>query len=428
MHAQLKKMTRAFFENLIPDNKKIRNSCIRTFYGGAMKFIDEMNLKGKRVLCRFDFNVPLDNSQNITDDTRIRAVLPTINYALDEGAAVIMISHLGRPKGKPNPKYSLAPVAKRLSRFLGKDVQMLNDCIGDDVKAHIEKMVPGDLVLLENLRFYPEEEANDDHFAQELAGFGDVYIDDAFGNAHRIHASNVGITQFIQECGAGFLIKKELNYLKKVLDNPARPFVAIIGGSKVSDKLEALLNLIHRVDKMIIGGGMAFTFLKAQGFEIGKSIFEEPLMEKALEILKEAKELGVKLYLPIDCVIAEDKNAAAETKIVPIQEINPNWMGLDIGPATITLFSEALSNAKTIVWNGPMGMFEIDAFGRGTAALAHSVANTYALSIVGGGDTDVAINKTGEQDKITYISTGGGASLELLEGKELPAVKALDRC
>ncbi len=320
-------MARALFENLIPDNKKIRNSCIRSFYGGAMKFIDEMNLKGKRVLCRFDFNVPLDNSQNITDDTRIRAVLPTINYALDEGASVIMISHLGRPKGKPNPTYSLAPVAKRLSRFLGKDVQMLNDCMGNEVKAHIEKMIPGDLVLLENLRFYPEEEANDDHFARELAGLGDVYIDDAFGNAHRIHASNVGITQFIKECAAGFLIKKELNYLKKVLDNPARPFVAIIGGSKVSDKLEALLNLIQRVDKMIIGGGMAFTFLKAQGFEIGKSIFEEPLMEKALEILKKAKELGVKLYLPIDCVIAEDKNAAAETKIVPIQEINPNWMG-----------------------------------------------------------------------------------------------------
>jgi phosphoglycerate kinase len=393
-----------------------------------MKFIDEMNLKGKRVLCRFDFNVPLDNSQNITDDTRIRAVLPTINYALDEGASVIMISHLGRPKGKSDPKYSLAPVAKRLSRFLGKDVKMLNDCIGDEVRSSIEKLVPGDLVLLENLRYHPEEEENDDTFAKALAAFGDVYIDDAFGNAHRVHASNVGITKFIKECGAGFLIKKELNYLKKVLDNPARPFVAIIGGSKVSDKLEALLNLIHRVDKMIIGGGMAFTFLKAQGFEIGKSIFEEHLMDKALAILKEAKELGVKLYLPIDCVIAEDKNASAETKIVPIQEINPNWMGLDIGPATITLFSEALNNAKTIVWNGPMGMFEVDAFGRGTAALAHSVANTYALSIVGGGDTDVAINKTGEQDKITYISTGGGASLELLEGKELPAVRALDRC
>jgi phosphoglycerate kinase len=393
-----------------------------------MKFIDEMNLKGKRVLCRFDFNVPLDNSQNITDDTRIRAVLPTINYALDEGASVIMISHLGRPKGKTDPQYSLAPVAKRLSRFLGKDVKMLNDCIGPEVKAMVDNLVPGDLVLLENLRYHPGEESNEDNFAKELASFGDVYIDDAFGNAHRIHASNVGITKFMKECGAGFLIKKELNYLKKVLDNPARPFVAIIGGSKVSDKLEALANLIHRVDKMIIGGGMAFTFLKAQGFEIGKSIFEENLMDKALEILKEAKELGVKLYLPIDCVIAEDKNASAETKIVPIQEINPNWMGLDIGPATITLFSEALNNAKTIVWNGPMGVFEIDAFGRGTAALAHSVANTYALSIVGGGDTDVAINKTGEQDKITYISTGGGASLQLLEGKELPAVTALDNC
>ena len=393
-----------------------------------MKFIDEMNLKGKRVLCRFDFNVPLDNSQNITDDTRIRAVLPTINYALDEGASVIMISHLGRPKGKNDPQYSLAPVAKRLSRFLGKDVRMLNDCVGQEVRTVVEKLVPGDLILLENLRYHPGEEANDDSFAEELAALGDVYIDDAFGNAHRIHASNVGITKFIKECGAGFLIKKELNYLKKVLENPARPFVAIIGGSKVSDKLEALVNLIHRVDKMIIGGGMAFTFLKAQGFEIGKSISEEHLMDKALEILNEAKVLGVKLYLPIDCVIAEDKNASSENKIVPIQEINPNWMGLDIGPATITLFSEALNNAKTIVWNGPMGMFEIDAFGRGTAALAHSVANSYALSIVGGGDTDVAINKTGEQDKITYISTGGGASLELLEGKELPAVKALDRC
>jgi len=393
-----------------------------------MKFIDEMNLKGQKVLCRFDFNVPLDNSQNITDDTRIRAVLPTINYALDEGASVIMLSHLGRPKGKRDPQYSLAPVAKRLSRFLGKDVKMLGDCIGEEVRKEIAKLVPGDLVLLENLRFHPGEEANDDTFAKELAGHGDVYIDDAFGNAHRVHASNVGITKFMKECAAGFLIKKELNYLKNVVENPARPFVAIIGGSKVSGKLEALLNLIRHVDKMIIGGGMAFTFLKAQGFEIGKSIVEEDLQAKAMEILRVAKELGVKLYLPIDCVIAEDKNASAETKIVPIQEINPNWMGLDIGPATITLFSEALNNAKTIVWNGPMGMFEIDAFGRGTAALAHSVANSYALTIVGGGDTDVAINKTGEQDRITYISTGGGASLELLEGKELPAISALNNC
>ena len=393
-----------------------------------MKFIDEIDLKGKKVLCRFDFNVPLDNSQNITDDTRIRAVLPTINYALDEGASVILLSHLGRPKGNRDPKYSLAPVAKRLARFLGKDVKMLDDCVGEKVKAEVAKLAPGDIVLLENLRFHPGEEANDDDFAKELAGYGDVYIDDAFGNAHRVHASNVGITKFVKECGAGFLIKKELNYFKNVVEKPARPFVAIIGGSKVSGKLETLLNLIRRVDKMIIGGGMAFTFLKAHGFEIGKSIVEEDLLDKALEILKVAKDLGVKLYLPIDCVIAEDKNAEAETKIVPVQEINPNWMGLDIGPATITLFSEALSNAKTIVWNGPMGMFEIDAFGRGTSALVHILANSYALTIVGGGDTDVAINKTGEQDKITYISTGGGASLELLEGKELPAIAALSNC
>ena len=393
-----------------------------------MKFIDEIDLKGKKVLCRFDFNVPLDNSQNITDDTRIRAVLPTINYALDEGASVILLSHLGRPKGNRDPKYSLAPVAKRLARFLGKDVKMLDDCVGEKVKAEVAKLAPGDIVLLENLRFHPGEEANDDDFAKELAGYGDVYIDDAFGNAHRVHASNVGITKFVKECGAGFLIKKELNYFKNVVEKPARPFVAIIGGSKVSGKLETLLNLIRRVDKMIIGGGMAFTFLKAQGFEIGKSIVEEDLLDKALEILKVAKDLGVKLYLPIDCVIAEDKNAEAETKIVPVQEINPNWMGLDIGPTTITLFSEALSNAKTIVWNGPMGMFEIDAFGRGTSALVHILANSYALTIVGGGDTDVAINKTGEQDKITYISTGGGASLELLEGKELPAIAALSNC
>ena len=390
-----------------------------------MKFINEIDLKGKKVLCRFDFNVPMDSSQNITDDTRIRAVLPTINYALDEGASVIMISHLGRPKGKRLPEFSLAPVAKRLSRLLGKDVKMVEDCVGPLVKEALTDLKPGDAVLLENLRYHPEEEANDDNFARELAEHADVYIDDAFGNAHRTHASNVGITQFAKEYGAGFLIKKELNYLKNVVEDPPRPFVAIIGGSKVSGKIEALLNLIRRVDKMIIGGGMAFTFLKAQGLEIGKSIVEDGLLEKALEILKEARELGVKVYLPVDCVIAEDKTASAETKIVPVQEINPNWMGLDIGPATITLFTEALSNAKAIVWNGPMGMFEIDAFGRGTAALARSVANSYALTIVGGGDTDVAINKSGEQDKITYISTGGGASLELLEGKELPAIRAL---
>jgi len=396
-----------------------------------MKFIDEIDIKGKRVLFRFDFNVPLvplNGSFNIVDDTRIRAVLPSLNHALDEGAKVIITSHLGRPKGKIVPELSLAPIARRLSRLLGKGVQMAGDCIGDGVRKLIADMKPGCIVLLENLRFHPEEEANADEFARELASFGDVYIDDAFGNAHRRHASNVGITKFMKVCGAGFLIKKELDFFNKALDRPARPFVAIIGGSKVSGKLEALTNLLKKVDKMIIGGGMAFTFLKAEGHEVGKSLVEDDLVAKARELMETARELGIKLYLPVDCVIAENKSAQAETKIVPIQEINPHWMGLDIGPATISLFTEALNNAKTVVWNGPMGVFEIDAFSRGTSALTHSVANSYALTVVGGGDTDMAIHKAGETDKITYISTGGGAFLELLGGKALPAIEVLDHC
>jgi len=393
-----------------------------------MKFIEEIDLKGKRVLCRFDFNAPLDSSQHITDDTRIRAGLPTINYALDEGAKIIIISHLGRPKGKVVPEMSLAPVAKRLTRLLGKEVTMAKDCVGDEVQNFIASMQPGCIVMLENLRFYPGEEANDDAFARQLAGYADVYIDDAFGNAHRSHASNVGITKYVKVCGAGFLIKKELNYLQTALENPARPFVAIVGGSKVSGKLETLFRLIRKVNKMIIGGGMAFTFLKAKGYEVGQSLVEDDLIPRAKEVMETAQQLGVKFYLPVDCVIAERKSADAESKIVPVQEINANWIGLDIGPATIMLFTEALGNAKTIVWNGPMGVFEIDAFSRGTYAMAHSVANSYALSIVGGGDTDVAIHKAGESSNITYISTGGGASLELLEGKVLPAIEALDRC
>ncbi|MCX7816442.1 MAG: phosphoglycerate kinase [Syntrophales bacterium] len=393
-----------------------------------MKFIDQLDLKGKRVLCRFDYNVPLDAMQNITDDTRIRASLPTINYALDEGAKVIIISHLGRPKGKRKPELSLLPVCKRLSRLLQKEVKMANDCIGPEVEHLVESMKPGDVLMLENLRFHPEEEQNDDEFAKKLASLADVYIDDAFGNAHRAHASNVAITKFVKECAGGFLMKKELNYFQRCLENPARPFVAIIGGSKVSDKLATLINLITKVDKMIIGGGMAFTFLKAQGYEVGRSIVEDNLIPAAKEVMNKAKELGVRFYLPVDCVMAENMSPNAETKIVPIQEMNANWMGLDIGPATITLFTEALSNAKTIVWNGPMGVFEIDAFSRGTSALVHSIANSYAITIVGGGDTDVAVHKTGESDKITYISTGGGAFLELLEGKKLPAVAALEKC
>jgi len=377
---------------------------------------------------RFDFNVPLDSNLTITDDTRIRAILPTLNHALDENAKIIITSHLGRPKGKPVPQLSLAPVAKRLSRLLDKQVSMAGDCIGPDVKKLVEAMKPGDVILLENLRFHPEEEKNDESFARELAGFADVYIDDAFGNAHRSHASNVGITRFVKKCAAGFLIKKELNYLIRAVDRPARPFVAIIGGSKVSGKLEALVNLIEKVDKVIIGGGMAFTFLKALGYGVGQSIVEDDLIDKALQVMDTARKQGVKLYLPVDCVVAESMSADAENKIVPVQEMNGSWMGLDIGPATITLFTEVLSNAKTIVWNGPMGVFEIDAFSRGTTAMVHSVANSYALTIVGGGDTDVAVHKTGESDKITFISTGGGASLELLEGKVLPAIQALEEC
>ena len=393
-----------------------------------MKFIDQIKLKDKRVMFRFDFNVPLDASQNITDDTRIRAVLPSLNFALDEGAKVIIISHLGRPKGKKVDEFSLAPVAKRLTRLLGKQVIMAKDCFGPEVEKLAQALKPGCVLMLENLRFYKEEEKNDDEFAKKLAAFADVYIDDAFGNAHRAHASNVGITKYVKECGAGFLMKKELNYFHNQLEKPTRPFVAIIGGSKVSDKLTTLANLIKRVDKLIIGGGMAFTFLKAQGIEVGKSLAEDHLLPQAIEIMEQAKKLGVKLFLPIDCVVAQSKTADAVTKIIPIQEIFPDWMGLDIGPATITLFREAIANAKTIVWNGPMGVFEIDAFSRGTSAMVHAVASSHALTIIGGGDTDVAVQKTGESDNITYISTGGGASLELLEGKVLPAVAALEKC
>ena len=391
-----------------------------------MKYINDFDLKGKRVLFRFDYNVPQDKDQNITNDTRIRATLPTINYALDEGAKVVITSHLGRPKGKVVPSMSMSPVAKRLSRLLRKDVRLLPTVLGPEVSKAVAEMPVGGIVMLENLRYHIEEEKNDEAFSRELASLADVYIDDAFGNAHRKHASNVGITNHVPECGGGFLLKKELTYFNRALEEPARPLVAIVGGSKVSGKLEAVANLMHRCNKLIIGGGMAFTFLRARGMETGTSLVEEDLIETARGIMETARRDGVKLYLPVDCVIAQSMDREAETKIVPVQEINPNWMGLDIGPATIMLFTEALQNAKTIVWNGPMGVFEIDAFCRGTLALAHSVASTYGLSIVGGGDTDVAIDRAGERDNISYISTGGGAFLQLLEGKELPAVAALE--
>ncbi len=393
-----------------------------------MKYINEIDIKGKRVLCRFDFNVPLDENLHITDDRRIKTAIPTINYALDEDARVIVMAHLGRPGGEVIDSLSLRPVARRLSRLLGKEVVLAKDCIGDDVKTLIKDMKPGCVLLLENLRFHIEEAENSDEFARELAGYADVYVDDAFGNAHRTHASNVGITKFAKVCCAGFLMKKELNYFSTTLKTPFRPFVAIIGGLKVSGKLEALANLIGKVDKMIIGGGMAFTFLKAMGYEVGKSIIEENLVNTARRGIKIAKERGVKLYLPVDCVIAERADSKAVTKIVPIQEIDPDWMGLDIGPASIALFREVLTDAKTIMWNGPMGVFEIDAFSMGTFSMVHTVAQSHALTIVGGGDTDVAVHRAGQSDYITYISTGGGASLELLGGKKLPAVEALNEC
>ncbi len=393
-----------------------------------MRYINEVDIKGKRVFIRVDFNVPLDEYGNITDDTRIRAHLPTINYALDEGAKVILASHMGRPKGVRVDKLSLRPVAKRLSRLLLKEVKFLDDCVGEEVEREISQMKEGDVILLENLRFHIGEEKNDRDFAQKLARLCDVYIDDAFAVAHRKAASNVGITEFVKVCAAGFLMRNEIEYFKKAMENPVRPLVAIIGGAKVSDKIGVLEKLVEKVDKLLIGGAMAFTFLKAMNYDVGNSLCEDHMIEVAKNIMAKAKERKIKLYLPVDVVVAERPSKDAEVKTCPVAEIPKGWMGLDIGPATTMLFSEALQNAKTIVWNGPMGVFELDPFSRGTFAMVMYVANSHALTIVGGGDTDVAIHKAGESHKISYISTGGGAFLELLEGKKLPAIEALEKC
>ena len=386
--------------------------------------IDDLRLKGKRVFIRADFNVPLDDNLRITDDSRIRSTLSTINYAIDEGARVILASHLGRPKGKPDPRYSLAPIAKRLQRLLDKDVIFAPDCIGSQVENVVSKMKDGDVVLLENLRYHAEEEKNDEEFSKKLASLADFFINDAFGAAHRAHASTVGITKFLTSA-AGFLMKKEIEYLKGVVDNPIRPFVAILGGAKVSGKIGVLEHLENKVDKVIVGGGMAFTFIKAMGDEVGDSLVETEMIETAQRIRKKLKAAGIKFYLPVDCVIAQSLEPGAETKIVPTLEIPKGWRALDIGPATVKLFSEALENAKTILWNGPMGVFEVDAFSRGTYSIANAVADAYALTIVGGGDTDLAVHRAGVTNALSFISTGGGASLQLLEGKELPGIAAL---
>lgn len=389
------------------------------------KSIDQVDIARKKLFLRVDFNVPIDKNGKITDDTRIQATLPTINYALTKNAKIILASHLGRPKGKPEAQYSLAPVARKLGQLLKKEVKLAPGCIGPEVEKMVAAMNPGDVILLENLRFHPEEEKNDPAFSQSLARLADVYINDAFAVSHRAHASVEGVTKFFKERAAGFLMKEELHYLGQVMGNPARPLVAVIGGAKVSGKLEVLQNLTPRVDKLIIGGGMAFTFLKSMGLSVGKSLVEDDLLKTAQEILGSANKKGIKVFLPVDCVVADKMDPSAKTQIVPVEKIPPDWMGLDIGPGTINRFGEALKDAKTVLWNGPMGVFEMAPFSRGTMEVVRQIANSGAVSVVGGGDTDTAVHKSGLADKITYISTAGGAFLELLEGKKLPGVEAL---
>lgn len=386
--------------------------------------IEDLDLKGKRVLIRVDFNVPLDGTK-ITDDTRIRGAIPTIEYVINNGGKAILMSHLGRPDGTFVPKYSLKPVAERLKELLGKDVTFAPDCIGDEVKAIISKMKDGDIVLLENLRFHAGEEENDPEFAKQLAELGDLYVNDAFGAAHRAHASTVGITKYISKSAAGFLMQKEIKYIKETIDNPERPFIAIIAGAKVSDKIGIIENLMKKADAIIIAGAMAYTFLKSMGRKVGKSLVEDDKLDIAREILKKSLDERIPLYLPIDHVIADDFSNDANIKIV-MRGIIPNgWEGMDIGPATLELFKGVLSEAKTIVWNGPVGVFEFDNFAKGSIGIAKILAESNATTIVGGGDCVAALQKSGYADKITHVSTGGGAALELMEGKELPGISAL---
>jgi phosphoglycerate kinase len=393
----------------------------------AIRYIDGISdLKGKKVFIRVDFNIPQDDKGNITEDTRIAGAVPTIKYAIEKGARVILASHLGRPKGEIKPKYTMAPATKRLSQLLGKKVIQAPDCFGPEVDKLVDAMKPGDVVMLENVRFYPGEEKNDAGFAQKLANGCEIFVNDAFAVSHRAHASVEAITKVIPVIAAGFLMKNEMTFFDKAMRNPVRPLVAILGGAKVSGKLEVLETLVNKVDKIVIGGGMAFTFLKAQGYTVGKSLVEDELIPTAKKIMEKAKKKGVTFYLPVDCIVANAFEATATNFITTIQEIPEGWMALDIGPATTMLFSETLRDAKTVIWNGPMGVFEMDAFARGTYAVAESVGNCFATTVIGGGDTDAAVNKAGVASKVSYISTGGGAFLELLEGKVLPGVKALD--
>lgn len=393
------------------------------------KTIKNINLENKRVLVRVDFNVPLDDNLCITDDIRITSAIPTINKILSEGGKVILMSHLGRPKGKPNPKYSLKPAAERLSELLKQEVKLAPDCIGSETKALVDKMKSGDVILLENLRFHEEEEKNNIEFAKQLAELGDVYVNDAFGSAHRAHASTEGVTKFIPISVAGYLMEKELNYLGKAVTNPVRPFCAILGGAKISGKIDVINNLLNKVDTLIIGGGMAFTFFKAMGYEIGNSLLEEDKIELAKEILEKCKNSKVNFLLSSDVVVANEFKNDSPAFIVSRDKIPSDKMGLDIGPVSIKTFTEYILKSKTIVWNGPMGVFEFDNFSKGTFAIADALVKATengAITIIGGGDSAAAISKAGLEEKVSHVSTGGGASLEFLEGKILPGVAALN--
>jgi len=396
------------------------------------KTVKDIDVRGKRVLVRVDFNVPLDADRNITDDRRIVAALPTIKYLIDNGAKVILVSHLGRPEtdenGKVTPdsvaKFNLDPVSKRLSELLGKPVTKTNDCIGDEVRNTVMNMKDGDVVLLENVRFYKKETKNDPAFAEKLASLAEIYVNDAFGTAHRAHASTEGVTKYLPGV-AGFLMEKELDYLGRAIGNPERPFLAILGGAKVADKIPVIDNLLSKVDSLIIGGGMAYTFFKAMGYEIGKSLLDQEGLELAKNAMAKAKERGVNLVLPVDVVIATEFSNDAERKVVPADAIPADWMGMDIGPKSIEEFKKVIGEAKTVVWNGPMGVFEMPNFAVGTNAVAKALAESSATTIIGGGDSAAAVEQAGLAEKMSHVSTGGGASLEFLEGKELPGVVCL---
>ena len=388
------------------------------------KTIRDIDLENKKVLVRCDFNVPMDENKNITDNARIVAALPTIKYLLENNCAIILCSHLGRPKGEFKPEFSLKPVAKELSKLLNKEVIMANDVIGEDAKEKAKQLKNGEIMLLENVRFHREETDNDPEFSKQLASLAEIYVNDAFGSAHRAHSSTAGVAQYLPAV-AGFLIEKELKFLGNALNNPERPFVAILGGAKVSDKIGVIDNLLEKVDTLIIGGGMAYTFFKAQGYEVGKSLCELDKLDLAKELMEKAKNKGVKLMLPIDTKIGKEFDINTESKTVKCTEIPADWEGFDIGEESIKIFSEELRKAKTVVWNGPLGLFEFPQFAIGTNSIAKVLSEIDATTIIGGGDSSAAVKKAGLQDKMTHISTGGGASLEFLEGKKLPGIECL---